>query len=673
MQPIEQQILSHVNKFEYISSLDWEEELCTLPLGALSQEFCEHPLITKYCANTNNGNLRFKLTIEKYIKSDRSQPYLANLEAALLKLPSLLTGAELQDQAAGTYLMPITRELICQIYLLEDPALTALFQKYFPTPPAQLFNSLQLPIPRIVREQFVKIDETMKAVDLTPKFRSAVITTQRLIREKQRHQEELHRIALRDKIYLELNKMSPEGLLQDASTPYKPKCHPELSARIMAAAKKVSGFSTVKHVTSTKAIKSIFDDALFGRRTLINLYLPFTPAALYGFDVLNGDVDVVCLAPCDIDPIANGDITITFDLVKLIQNHPSAFYKQRDLEYGLERKRQVKLGGYPIIFDHTKFIRYPEETTTYLTIFDLHDNPVFYAKAPKSSFISYNLRQIHEVLTLNFFRFIDLMYDSNGKYAETFIRDFYGKVAALSDEALVDFLTEIEKGMTDTAEFNFYGAHQIDFSTVIEISKNCYISLNLTKFINALRQGDIDELQYAQKRFPTLFQSYRFLDYLLSQVQNSKVRCYLDDLRKQCSTPTWVKYTPLSVTSANAASATNGEAVPATTIASTTTTTTPSQQQEQQQLRQSTTAATTNGDTSTAAPAMAVTPTTTILPSLGTAVPAADLTSLLVRSQQTDGLLSKPDSMHTPSTSVTTIVTPRTEGDEIRLTTFLGV
>lgn len=547
MHPIEEQILSLIENKSYIS-FKYKDQLYALPPGKLSKEFYEDPRVPEYCTEHDDEMLSFRLVLEKYINSDRSLPYLEKVEEALLKLPSPLISFDdgMQDKMAGTYLMPITSDLICQIYLLEDELLTNLFQKHFPTPPVRLFHDLR--VPHIVQKKSIEIDETMKKIDVE-KIEPFIIKVQRHIRMKKRHQEEQNRIALRDKHYLKFSHITPEDLIQDANTPYKPKCSAELSERIMAMAKKVAAFSTVKHITSEKAIQSIFDEALYGRRTLMDLYLGFDPAALHASDVFNGDGNVACLGPQDIDPKASGGIIIEFDLPKLIQNKPSAFYKQRDLEYALDRIRQVQLGKETISFDHTGFVRCAVPTRTYLKIMDGRRGGLKQiAQAPKSSFISYNLEQIHEVLTLNFFRFMDRMTDLTGNIDQPYIDSFYRKVSQLTEKELFVFLTDLEKNMTDTAEFNFYGAHQIDFSTIINITARYKgYTLNLPKFISDLKLGRIDELRQARIKIPELFQSYRFLDYLLLQLQASEARYYLDDLRKQCKTPSWVKYTPLLV------------------------------------------------------------------------------------------------------------------------------
>lgn len=581
MHPMETAILKSIQLHNEIVESDKSNfaELISLPLGTWSPEFYENPLVKQYSEEQKVSalNLRFRLALEAYLASDRASQYLENIEVALLQLPSPISAYEfkdpkLQSKATGAYLMPVSAELIRQIYQQEDTPLSHLIQKHFPTPSAQLFEGET--VPDVIQKKEAAALETMRKIDIKTD-EPPIVKLQRHVRMKKRHSEEVNRIGDQVKsFHLEYHPrhntaadaaegssrtsepilQSAEALLRDANTPYKPKCDPALSKRIMAAAKKIAAFSTVKHITSEKAIQSIFDGALYGRRTLLDFYYGFKPAALSVCDVLNGDANVACLGPQGIDPRADGGIIIEFDVPKLVENKPAAFYKQRDLEYWVSKIRQVKLGKDTLSFDHTGYPRaffgkseYGQAGIT-LQIFNAANKVIQFARAPKSSLIAYNLEKMHEILTLNFFRFMDNMADREGNLDQAYIDDFYHKVDRLTDEELLLFLTDLEKNMTDTAEFNFYGAHQIDFSTIINITaRQKEYTLNLPNFINDLKQGNIDALRLARTNIPNLFRSYRFLDYLLPQVQDSDVKYYLDDLRKRCKTPVWVSYTPLII------------------------------------------------------------------------------------------------------------------------------
>lgn len=562
MHAIEEAILSEIERTSKMSNQS-AEELNALPLGTLSPEFYTHPVIKSFCQQ-HRQVLGLRLLIEEYLASDRSQKYLNDIETAIQILPSPLDSKEkiLQNKAAGTYLRPVPSDLIVRIYQLEDDNLNKLCQKHFSTPPIHLFSAGA--IPKLIQRRQEAVLATMAKMDISAS-ESIAIRLQRGFRRKKRHQEEVNRLSEIRRLEQEDpsqsqslgNNQTPEQmtqwaeeLIQDASTPYTPQCEPELSARIMTAAKKVAAFTTVKHITSEHTIQSIFNDAFYGRRTLINHYLNFSPAALVWTDVRNGDLNVVCLGPQKVDPGATGSIVIELDLNKVLQNKPTSFYKQRDLEFHYYEHRSIKLGSETILFNHTNFLRGEESDSshTHLHIYKDEYDATHTAKILKSSMIAYDNSRIHEILTLNFFRFLDQIETLDGKRDPVYIANFYQKIAQLNDEELIQFLTDLERNMTDTSEFNFYGAHKIDFSTVVSVSnRHSNYTLNLSTLIDELNQGNIDKLRQARLMLPEVFKSYRFLDYLLLKVQHAETQYYLHDLRKGCEAPQWVKYTPLQV------------------------------------------------------------------------------------------------------------------------------
>ena len=557
-----------VNSTEEFTGFDIEyrKYLLDLPLGKILPEIYNDAWL-KHCAlqgiklgGSTYLDLNFRLALEDYLSSNKSKTKLEEVEKAILlyfssEYPPNADG--LQNKAAGTYICPIKDELICQIWLTEDTNLINLCQKHFgisPTP--QLFTKLGFAVPHNIKANELAGVEALakiKSEDF-PVFERDISTLQGLLREKQRFDEENVRIASRYARYLKDHKKSAHELIEDANTPYTPiKCSPELAQRIVQAASKVSAFSTVKHITHATSLLSILDDALYGRRTLKDRCIPFNPAALHGCDVLNGDADVVCLGPQDIDPQAAGDIIIEFDLAKIQQSRSVVFYKQLDLEYLTKEKiRTVKLGKLQLHFDHTGLVRNPDPLFSELQIFSDRHTLLGGACLPKSSLISYNLPKMHQILALNFFKFIDQL--DNPRYIE----DFYNEIARLNEHELVQFLTDLEKNMTDTAEFNFYGAHQIDFSTILKISKRkeslfkmkIKYTLDLPEFINSLQENNINALRDARKNLPELFKSYRFLDFLLltlnrRSVGDIEVIYYLENLRGACKTPDWMPpFTP---------------------------------------------------------------------------------------------------------------------------------
>jgi hypothetical protein len=380
-----------------------------------------------------------------------------------------------------------------------------------------------------------------------------VVKIQRQVRSKLRHQEEIRRITSRDEWAYVIKKTSPERVIQDANTPYRPRCaDQQLAKRIMVVAQQVRLFSTVKHWTAAKHIESIFNDSLYGRRRLLESYLPFRPASLYKCDIADGDGNVICFGPSEIDPQAMrpDTVEVLFDLDKISENNPSIFFKQRDLGFALDKKRSVlinKSKSKPLFFSHTNSVRCGSAGFAYLSVYDGQWGGLQgVATLPNYSLISYNVKNIHQILTLNFFRFLDA---KKNEGFESIRNEIYADLAALSDEELLQFLENIGRQLSDTSEFNFYGAHRIDFSTVIALSsyqdgRKASYTLNLQDLIASLERNDIRILNEAKVHIPGAFNSYRFLDYLLSKT-TSILGCYeLQRLRSKCITPSWIQSIP---------------------------------------------------------------------------------------------------------------------------------
>ena len=160
---------------------------------------------------------------------------------------------------------------------------------------------------------------------------------------------------------------------------------------------------------------------------------------------------------------------------------------------------------------------------------------------------------MQQILTLNFFRFVDALVSENGNPSKL-KNEIYSALTNLSENELVETLKEIGAQMTNTMEFNFYGAHKIDFNSLLSIQKeilaldpmmeDANFKLKLQDFISALRVGDLAKLNEAQEKIPELFKSYRFIDYLLSQVENTNITERLNQYREDCDLPTWKKAGP---------------------------------------------------------------------------------------------------------------------------------
>ena len=142
---------------------------------------------------------------------------------------------------------------------------------------------------------------------------------------------------------------------------------------------------------------------------------------------------------------------------------------------------------------------------------------------------------------MNFFRFIDeLLERKTGKPNTQQINAIYTALDKLTDDELTTVLKDIGTKMTDTMEFNFYGAHKINFDSLLKISKtDGSFTLKLPEFITALQSGDMNQLNITKEYLPEILLSYRFLDYLLSKVTHEIIRTELLRCRESCTLPFW--------------------------------------------------------------------------------------------------------------------------------------
>lgn len=585
MKPIEEQLIKSflkVKKKDYSllkskKRANFEKKLQQLtqeePFGTSSAEFRNHPALTvfidkKTYFETKNYFLLW-LRIEDYLGSKGTialaKKKLDQVEE-ILKI--LLKNITPETKANGTAMLPkklANAQFIKNIYLTNDEALSTLFLKYLPAPRASVFKGQAMPEMIAKREQ----DSTQAIRDLLARapnklasIEKKLVTVQRLFRAKRRKQENLQRLTngCHDIPLAKIPGMPMEeakALLADANKPYRPQCEEKLANRIMQAAKKVELFSTVRHLTAPSALESIFNDGLLGRRTLLQSYIFFKPAALDDGDINNGDANVVCLGPNEITPTAaRGGIELQFDMKKVVENNPCVFYKQKDLGYPLIRMRRVSIGDCHLHFSHTV---YPPQTgVSSLVLFrdDRHNLGRGCARSfvRNISLIADNVTKMHRILTLNFFRFVDgltqfhrtscYQYEDDYKNEKNtyYNKKIYLELSKLSDQELIETLQRIGKSMTDTMEFNLYGAYRIDFSALLAIKNNhLAYTLDLPSFINELNVGNLGKLNEAKVKLPEIFNSYRFVDYLLSTTANEIVIAELKGLRQKCTLPNWME------------------------------------------------------------------------------------------------------------------------------------
>lgn len=532
-----------------------EQTFCDLqsePLGTVTSEFLNHSAVVSFIDKSYDQNLKFWYFIQT-----------SSLDIIEGKIKEHVAKYQ-EDCKRGLGMPPgelYSHLLIRSIYLSGNQELIDIFCRYLPIPSADIFEGYE--VPHVVSDKKNVVVQSVKDFQQRnqdqglslDEITDNVVDIQRTIRSNLRYDEEINRIADRKRWKFLTEKVSPEELIQDANTPYRPKCEPQLARRIMELAQKVRLFSTVRHLTSAAHIGGIFDDCLYGRRRLLQDFKLFRQASLHECDIAEGDGNVICFGPSEIDPDAMqpNTIELLFDVDKISKNNPSIFYKQQDLHFLRGKLRHIvvnsrnsKQKSKQLFFSHTSFVRNKIEGFSYLSVYDGFSGGLkAQVSLPNYSLISYNVQNIHQILTLNFFRFLDSSFDRENNFKS--VRDeVYADLGELSDEELVAFLQEMGKKLSDTSEFNFYGVHQIDFSTMIAMSSyrdghEVSYTLNLDKLVASLERNDITILNEARKHLPGAFSSYRFLDYLLSKTTSILGRYELQKLRAKCKAPFWVE------------------------------------------------------------------------------------------------------------------------------------
>lgn len=569
MKPIEEQIIKNLMESDKLDfDARWENERALMelaqagPFGTSSSEFVNHPALNAYVSKAYGSEKNYFmlwLQIEDYLsnKSDTvlAQEKLSQVEAALKKCLEELTP---QAKARGVAMLPTevaNAQFMRNLYSLNDDNLSNIFLKYLPAPRANVFKGSDIPEIISKREQ----DSTKAIINVLQRnendlafVEKKIVKVQRKFRAKKREEENLQRLPhrYRGRWQEPDESMAPEAaekfakeLLADANKPYHPKCEKMLAERIMEAAKKVELFSMVRHLTAPSALESILNDGLYGRQSMLQLYMPFRPASLWQTDIDDGDANVVCLGANAIDPKAKHGIELQFDAKKIAENNPCVFYKQRDLGFDPQRIRHVKIGDLALHFSHTGTYRcQPAEVSSLVLSGPDGKGQYAWSNVTRAILIADNIKDMHQILTLNFFRFVDKLMNSDSSENTYDKEKIYSSLSKLTDEELVETLLEIGRNMTDTMEFNFYGAYKIDFSALLTIKNDRpSYTLDLPTFIDELKAGNLETLNKAMVKLPEIFNSYRFIDHLLSNTDNEIVIASLQKQREKCTLPTWME------------------------------------------------------------------------------------------------------------------------------------
>ncbi len=561
------------NDAEYKIFLSYYDFLDSLPLGSWTQELLENLLcyIQHYQPDTPFDNIcgidnnlvpkshhdyyiPLRIKCEQYMKADAmfKSIHLKHIEIYLIEVNKILhpkNGAKLSYEVLGN------AELIKLVYASEANELRNLFVRYFQVPNSNAFKENAVPL--FILEQEAQKNETVKKILMSSAekgidfnvFEKHMMNIQRLVRAKQRKKEESHRIP---ECFTQFNFSSTANPAEVSF--YIPRaCSIELSQRIVSVAKKIKFFDYIRHETQETALQAIFDTALYGRKTLQTFFLPFKPAALKDCDIKAGDANVICFGADYgfIDPNSGGDIEFILQLSKMNFDRDKffhcAFFKQCDFGFEFIKNRVVSVNDKnEIVFTHTMSRPRAEGIFMDIKYQAKHsaDNTTksytFRSGLPNYQLISYDIQNIELYLILNFFRFLDKVIPVSGYQNEDLKAKIYQDIENMNDEQLSVFLESIGRNLSDTMEFNFFGAHQIDFDSLFGLKcKNSGEKLEIAALITELNNANLTALSKAKNTFPSIFKSYRFLDYLLGKVNKTASIKALTTLRAICKTPGW--------------------------------------------------------------------------------------------------------------------------------------
>jgi hypothetical protein len=422
----------------------------------------------------------------------------------------------------------VDRNYIKKIYLSNCPELINIFKCFLPIRPIEVFEPNNIPafLAERLKKKTKTIAEFTSFYEKKSLFEKTVISVQRRLRSKLRHKSELMRI---ENLYfknisdIDQRKKAAVEAIHEANALYRPqKCSVELAEKILRAVEEIKLYTSVKHFTATKNIASILDDCLFGRKNLIDGYINFRPAALGTADIVNGDLNVICMGPDKIDEkcLRERTVCMEFDLDLIACKNPNIFFKQKDFGYNPETLLSINIGFEKFLFSHIKSLRFQKNNYINFQLFGhySHKNYEFYSELPMHNFISYNLPKMHQILTLNFFRFIDSLKDVYDSDASEKIAHIYKKISELNDEELRLFLTEIGQKMSCTSEFNFTGAYKIDLQALTHLSfylkKEKVYTVDMRQLCEQIDRGDKSELEQIMTFAPEILNSKRFVEYL---------------------------------------------------------------------------------------------------------------------------------------------------------------
>ncbi len=506
--------------------------ITTSPIGSLDCEFIEKLNSSFFKVIKSTWYLKSYKIWDAYLCTvscieANSQNRFQELENLSLTLSKIVKEKNLDG-------ISFDKNIIKQVYLSGSKEILEVYKKYFPVPPITLFELDNQPL-TIAENECKKMKSVTNFISLNvndSNLEKKIMLIQRHVRSQIRKRSEVERIS---KLYFEGDKDKAIKSIINANTPYRPrKCSPELAARIMNAAQQVELFSTVKHFCSTNNLSMILDNCLYGRKNLIDSYTDFRVASLHSCDIRDGDFNVICFGPGAIDTscIKERTVGLIFDFGAIVDTtnynkNPSMFFKQMDFGYNPDRIKYITLGDIDLSFCHTRQLRCGDSKSINLQFYNTYWGLQYYSEIPKYNFISYNVSSMQQILTLNFFRFLDSLLDVNSLLATSKTNEIYDEISNLNDKELVEFLTDLGRKMSFTSEFNFSGAYKIDLNALKEIEiyeGDVKInSVRINTLINELNSGCYETINKLAEIAPEIFKSKRFTEHLSAELNDKSM------------------------------------------------------------------------------------------------------------------------------------------------------
>jgi hypothetical protein len=104
------------------------------------------------------------------------------------------------------------------------------------------------------------------------------------------------------------------------------------------------------------------------------------------------------------------------------------------------------------------------------------------------------MENMHQILSLNFFRFLDTLRHVNYTLAESETQRIYDEISKLDDKQLEEFMLDLGKKMSCSSEFNIYGGYKIDMNALRSIAiyqgKTQIDSISIDMLCEKLSKGD---------------------------------------------------------------------------------------------------------------------------------------------------------------------------------------